>query len=127
MTKVDLSGELVACSEGRTPKTSTMRKASSFVLVLLLGAAACAHQETGPTVTPRPPETRSTPTSGAGPTQYLVADPGQRANVIAVPLGGTALGLVVDKTRIIAGRGEPRVGADVTDETITKAHKLPQR
>lgn len=104
-----------------------MRARSIVVCLLLAAAAACAHEPEHAPVQPRHEEPRTASGPSSGPTQYLVADPNPRVNVIAIPLEGSALGLVVDKSRIIAGRGEPRVGAETTEATITHAKKLPPR
>ncbi len=64
----------------------------------------------------------------SGPPQYIVADPSSRSSVVAVPIGTTgALGLVVEKTRILVGRGEPRVGPDVPEQTIAGLRPIPAR
>lgn len=98
---------------------------------IVLGClAACGHAAQGPAGPGKPvPEARgvAAPLPG-GPPQYLVADPSARGNVVAVPLGaGGALGLVVDKARIVIGRGEPKVGVDVPDQPIAGAMKIPPR
>ena len=66
--------------------------------------------------------------AAAGPPQYVVADPSARSNVVALPLGsGGALGLVVDKTRIVVGRGEPHVGSDVPEAPLAGVRPIPSR
>lgn len=91
-----------------------------------LAIAACAHEDRRPPARPVTPATSSLPTSSPRP-QYLVADaPSQGA--VMVPLGGAGqYGLVVDRRRVIVGRGEPRVAADPSPEPILGASKLPDR
>jgi hypothetical protein len=107
-----------------------MRARTSFLV--FAGAAvivACAHDDKRGSTPSLPPEQRAAAGGGAtGPAQYIVSDPGQRGgNVVTLQLPSGMLGMVVDKTRIVVARGEPRVGADVTDETIKKAAQIPQR
>ena len=92
-------------------------------------AAACGHG--GPAGAPShaPADPRAAgAASVAGPPQYIVADPGPRSNVVALSLGSAgALGLVVDKTRIVVGRGEPRVGLDIPDAPLAGVRPIPAR
>lgn len=99
-----------------------------FLLLGLFVLAACGHAAQGPTSGKNPTETRQAPGPTSGPPQYIVADPSTRGSVVAIPLGGAGtLGLVVDKTRIVIGRGEPHVGVDVPEQPITAAVKIPTR
>jgi hypothetical protein len=94
----------------------------------VVSAAACGHGGAGG-VPSRPAAVRA-PGAGVlvGPPQYVVADPSPRSNVVALPLGsGGALGLVVDKTRIVVGRGEPHVGADIPEAPLTGVRPIPSR
>ena len=102
---------------------------SSFVvLVLGLGMlAACGHGGVTPTTPAKSLDPAGLTGAAPGPAQYVVADPSARSNVVAIPLGGGGLGLVVDKTRIIVGRGEPRVGVDLPDLPIGGAARIPGR
>jgi hypothetical protein len=96
---------------------------------LLAAVAACAHGAVGTPMATRPRERRpAAALSPSGPPQYLVADPSVRSSVPALALGGGgALGLVVDKTRIVIGRGEPRVGAELPDQPIGGVRPIPSR
>ncbi|MBX3186789.1 MAG: hypothetical protein KF819_07225 [Labilithrix sp.] len=96
--------------------------------IAVLGMVACAHGASAPGGKPAPEARTSAIPASSGPPQYLVADPSARGNVVATPLGGAGgLGLVVDKTRIVIGRGEPRVGADLPDQPIAGTRKIPGR
>ncbi len=108
-----------------------------FVGTVVLGCAAsiaaCAHEEVRPAVTPQAPEPRGSSSPASGPAQYLVADPSPRGGPI-LALGASAsststsvFGLVVDRSRIVVGRGEPRVAVDGTDAPITGATRIPGR
>lgn len=103
-------------------------RARALVLTSLV-LAACGHAAPAPGGGKSATEARQAPGPGSGPPQYIVADPSSRGgSVVAVPLGGAgALGLVVDKTRIVIGRGEPHVGVDIPDQPITAAVKIPSR
>jgi hypothetical protein len=99
-----------------------------FAIAVASAAAACGHG--GPAGAPtHPPDPRAAgggPT--AGPAQYVVADPSPRSRVVALPLGPSgALGLVVDKTRIVVGRGEPHVGSDVPEAPLAGVRPIPSR
>ena len=125
MTKVDLR-EAGTCTprEGR-PNMHAAVKASIILLTL---AAACGHGGPVPGGSAKAPDGRGAATSAAGPAQYVVADPSARGSVVAVSLGGGgALGLVVDKTRIVIGRGEPKVGVDLPDQPIAGTARIPGR
>ena len=104
-------------------------KASVFLLALPLAlASACGHGPVAPVGPPRAPDGHAAAANGAGPAQYVVADPSARGSVVAISLGGGgALGLVVDKTRIIIGRGEPKVGVELPDQPIAGAARIPGR
>ncbi|HSO30984.1 MAG TPA: hypothetical protein VLT33_00670 [Labilithrix sp.] len=100
-------------------------KASIFLLGL---ASACGHGGAVPAAPPRGLDGHAAAGGSAGPAQYVVADPSARGNVVALALGGGAsLGLVVDKTRIVIGRGEPHVGVDLPDQPIAGAARIPGR
>ena len=77
-----------------------------------------------------PTSPRTAPSAPVGPAQYIVGDPGgggARAAIV-VPLGVNGqIGVVVDKARIVTGRGEPRVAADVPEQPISGAIKIPPR
>ncbi len=126
MTKVDVRGAgTCRPGEGR-PNMRAAVKASIFLLTL--AAAACGHGGAVPAGPARASEGHVAAAIPAGPAQYVVADPSARGNVVAVPLGaGGALGLVVDKTRIVIGRGEPKVGVDLPDKPIAGAARIPGR
>ena len=99
--------------------------------VLTIGAlGACGNAGNGAATGVRAAIDRNASPGGApsGPPQYIVADPSPRSSVVAVPVGSSgALGLVVDKTRILVGRGEPRVGPDVPEQTIAGLRPIPAR
>lgn len=105
-----------------------MRTKLTTMVVLCMLAAACGHGGA-----PGAPPLVAGPQASsnvvpAGPPQYVVADPSQRSQVVAVPLGTAgSLGLVVDKTRIVIGRGEPHVGAELPDQPIAGAARIPGR
>lgn len=99
----------------------------TVVLGCAASIAACAHEDVRPTVTPQAAEPRSSVSPAAGPPQYLVADPAPRGGGPILALSTAALGLVVDKARIVVGRGEPRVALDATDVPIAGAAKIPAR
>ncbi len=109
-----------------------------FPSIVVLAAAvsgvtiACGHGSSSPGAS-RPVDPRASSNAPpSGPAQYVVADPSPRSQVVAVPLGegsraGGALGLVVDKTRIIIGRGEPKIGVDLPELPLGGASKVPGR
>src|SRR5437867_422722 len=105
-----------------------MRGKFIFASAVVSIAAACGHGGTGaPSHGPTDPRA-SGPSRAPGPSQYVAADPSPRSNVVALPLGaGGALGLVVDKTRIVVGRGEPHVGSDVPEEPLAGVRPIPSR
>ena len=98
-------------------------------LALGLGMlSACGHGGVAPGGAVQRADSRATSAAAPGPAQYVVADPSARGNVVAISLGaGGALGLVVDKTRIIIGRGEPRIGVEIPDLPIGGAARIPGR
>lgn len=106
-------------------------RARVFTSMVVLAAAvsgACGHAGPSASGTVRPVEAHGgTAQPPAGPAQYVVADPSPRSQVVAVPLGGSALGLVVDKTRIVIGRGEPKIGVDLPELPLGGATKIPGR
>jgi hypothetical protein len=114
---------------------STMRGIGTLrgtVLVIAVGGvvAACGHAGPGAGGATRslgdPRASSGAPP--AGPAQYVVADPSPRSNVVAVPLGTSgALGLVVDRTRIVVGRGEPHLGPDLPEQPIAGVRPIPAR
>ena len=109
---------------------SKMRaKVLSCFLVLGVGVlAACGHGGVAPAGPAKGLDNHTPSGVAPGPAQYVVADPSARSNVVAIPLGtGGALGLVVDKSRIIIGRGEPHVGVDLPDLPIGGAARIPGR
>jgi hypothetical protein len=100
------------------------------VVVLAAVSAACGHAGTGASGPSRglPDPRASGGAPSSGPPQYVVADPSARSAVVALPLGTAgALGLVVDRTRIVIGRGEPHVGQDLPDEPIAGVRPIPSR
>ena len=102
-------------------------KASVLLFALAL-ASACGQGAAAPGGSPRAPDEHAAAASSGGPAQYVVADPSARGSVVALSLGGGgALGFVVDKTRIIVGRGEPKVGAELPDQPIAGAARIPGR
>lgn len=103
---------------------------TSVVALSLLGiSVACGHVALSPTAPARRAAPRASGVAARrGPQQYLVADPAAHGKVVAVRLGGGGgLGIVVDKTRIVVGRGEPHVGIDLPKEAIGGARALPAR
>jgi hypothetical protein len=112
------------------PRTRARTSRARAIAGVVLAAAAVACGHGGPALGPlRAPDARA---SGggpvAGPPQYVVADPSPRSNVVALPLGASgALGLVVDKTRIVVGRGEPHVGVDVPESPLAGVRPIPAR
>src|SRR5688572_25154695 len=115
---------------GVRPRETGMRAVLPGTLVFLSAAAvvtACAHEEPKKVETPQVAEQRSA-SKDSGPPQYLIADPSPRGGGPTLSLGsGGSFGLVVDKSRVVVGRGEPRVAVDTTDEAIIGARKLPSR
>lgn len=99
------------------------------VLSLALALVACGHGVVGTGAPKAPPDPRaSSGGTPSGPPQYVIADPSARARVVALPLGTSgAFGLVVDRTRIVIGRGEPHVGVDLPAHTISGARPIPSR
>lgn len=115
---------------GVRQRQTEMRAVLPGTLVLFAVAAvvsACAHDEQKRVETPQAPEQR-TASKDNGPPQYLIADPSPRGGNVTLALGSAgSFGLVVDKSRVVIGRGEPRVATDSTDEPIVGARKLPTR
>ncbi|HVJ90304.1 MAG TPA: hypothetical protein VM580_10910, partial [Labilithrix sp.] len=96
------------------------------VLLATFGAA-CGHDEHWPLQEPSAPVPRARPSALEWP-QYVIADPVPSRALIMLPLATSgAHGLVVDKRRVVVGRGDPRVAVDVTSESIVGASKLPVR
>lgn len=128
MKRVDLGvTRNVAPGEG---SLRAMRGRLIFAIAVVSVAAACGHGGAGGGGNSRAPVDPRASSAGvvAGPPQYVVADPSPRSNVVALPLGtGGALGLVVDKTRIVVGRGEPHVGPDVPEAPLTGVRPIPAR
>ena len=106
-----------------------MRGKLIFASAVISVGAACGHGGAGGTPTHASSDPRAAGSGVAlGPPQYVVADPSPRSNVVALPLGsGGALGLVVDKTRIVVGRGEPRVGSDIPEAPLAGVRPIPSR
>lgn len=98
---------------------------SAFVLVGAL-AASCAHEERRAPHSARPPDERAARLPEIAPPQYLVADPASNG-VVAVRLANGALGLVVDKARVLTGYGEPRVASEEPDRALRGAARIPTR
>jgi hypothetical protein len=90
--------------------------------------ASCAHEErrmpAGPQGSNEPP-----PSPSFAPPQYVIADPsGARTKTVMLPLGARgAVGLAVDKRRIVAGQGEPRVALDTAPDALVGASQIPVR
>ena len=103
----------------------------ALAAIAVIGATgACGHVGPGGGGATRSAVDPRASTGGvpSGPPQYIVADPSPRSSVVAIPLGSSgALGLVVDKTRIVVGRGEPHVGPDLPDQTIAGVRPIPAR
>ncbi|HVH41839.1 MAG TPA: hypothetical protein VM925_05830 [Labilithrix sp.] len=98
------------------------------IVLSALAIGACAHEDRRSAHEPQaPPEPRSAATSAQS--QYLIADPSSARGVaVALPLGSPGVfGLVVDRRRVLVGRGEPRVSIDATTEPIVGASKIPVR
>jgi hypothetical protein len=105
---------------------------AALVALVALAAGACGHA--GPGViganraVPDPRLAALSAHAPSGPPQYIVADPSPRSSVVAIALGSSgALGLVVDKTRIVVGRGEPHVGPDLPEQAIAGVRPIPSR
>lgn len=103
----------------------SMRRTS--LVALLACVAACAHDERRPANVQAPEARASSVRAPAAPPQYLVADPGPRQTATIVDLGPSTLGLTVDRTRVVVGRGEPRVAVEQADAPLTFAFRLPER
>ena len=92
-------------------------------LVALLLVTACAHGD-------RAIEPVGTPAQSAfvpPPSQYVVADPHGNAG-LTLPLGTPgSFGLVVERRRIIVGRGAPRVAEELPSEPFAGAIPIPSR
>ena len=102
----------------------SMRSRSRIALAALLLVTACAHGD-------HAIETVGTPASSAvEPSrlpQYVVADPhGNAALTLALGTPG-AFGLVVERRRIVVGRGAPRVAEELPSEPFTGAIAMPAR
>jgi hypothetical protein len=96
-------------------------------VVALAALAACGHGA-GVAPTVRPPEAVGRATAvPSGPPQYLAADPSAQSRVVGVPLPGGGLGIVVDKARLVVGRGEPRVGVEQPDQRLGGVRPIPAR
>ena len=105
-----------------------MRLAVLASILTLTSIAACGRGGSVPVTASKVAEGHVAPGPAAGPAQYIVADPSARSSVVAIALGaGGALGLVVGKARIITGRGEPRVGAELPELPIAGAARIPGR
>jgi len=106
-----------------------MRGKIIFAFAVVTTAVACGHTGSGGVPSRAPVDARAAGGgAAAGPPQYVVADPSPRSNVVALRLGsGGALGLVVDKTRIVVGRGEPHVGSDVPEAPLAGVRPIPSR
>lgn len=97
-------------------------------LVLALVPFACADQEHAAPTPKTAADPRGLQTLPEGPPQYVLADPEGRGNFFAVPLSSNgALGLVVDKMRVVVGRGEPSMAAEATEQTIGAVRRIPGR
>ena len=114
---------------GREVGQGTMRGKIIFAFAVVTTAVACGHTGSGGVPSRAPVDARAAGGgAAAGPPQYVVADPSPRSNVVALRLGsGGALGLVVDKTRIVVGRGEPHVGSDVPEAPLAGVRPIPSR
>jgi hypothetical protein len=109
------------------PPIPFVRSLATLAPLALVVVAACVHEERRPVAATRPTPRASSPVPSAPP-QYVVADPGPRTNVVAVALGGAGgVGLVIDRARIVTGRGNPRVSVDAPDAAITGAARIPGR
>ena len=119
MKRVELGGRREPGARARGP-SGRMRGKFIFAFAALTTAVACGHTGSGGVPSRAPVDARAAGGgAAAGPPQYVVADPSPRSNVVALRLGsGGALGLVVDKTRIVVGRGEPHVGSDVPERRL---------
>ena len=107
-----------------------MRAIRSSVLVLCaalgpLVAVACVHEERRIVARPEAREDRA-PGVTALPPQYVVADP-SGSKALRVALGPAQQGLVIDRRRVVVGRGEPRVAVDLAPEAIVGASRIPGR
>ena len=104
-----------------------MRERLMFAIAVASAAAACGHGGSGGAPSHPPDPRAAVGGPAAGPAQYVVADPSARSNVVALPLGSAALGLIVDKTRIVVGRGEPHVGSDIPEAPLAGVRPIPSR
>ena len=103
---------------------------SGLAAIAAIAAGACGHAGPAGIGANRGLPDPRLASSGvpSGPPQYIVADPSPRSSVVAISLGSSgALGLVVDKTRIVVGRGEPHVGPDLPEQTIAGVRPIPAR
>lgn len=107
------------------------RARAAILFALAIAIAACAHEERrGAVAVPSPNDAKPTERSASpARSHYLVADPSpSRSRPIAVALGPRGRsGLVVDRRRVIVGRGELRVAPDATAESIVGAAEVPER
>jgi hypothetical protein len=102
-----------------------MRAKIVVPMLLLLAIAACAHDERRAPAAPQREEAVRK-AADVEPAPYVVADPGA-AGLVALSLGDGALGIVVEKARIVTGRGEPKVAAEEPDGAIHGAVRIPAR
>jgi len=98
----------------------------TLAVTLVAVGVACGHAGTAPATLATADGHRAA-TLPSGPPQYVVADPNNRGRMISRPLAGGAIGMVVDRMRVIVGRDEPRVGADLPAGPIVRALEIPRR
>lgn len=114
-----------------TPSETFKRKMRARALVVGLAAVtACGHEEPSrvPVARLAPPSAAAASEPGAGPTSYILADPGARDLGLHVKIGSSGLtGIVVDGVRAVVGKGEPTVAVDETPEPINGAAPIPAR
>jgi hypothetical protein len=103
------------------------RNVASFVLAIApLVVVACVHEERRVVVGPGVPEL-SVPSPPPTAAQYLAADPTGSKGAISLSLGQGQQGIVVDRRRVVVGRGEPRIAADNAPDPIMGASRIPGR
>lgn len=100
-------------------------RAASFVLSTLV-VVACVHEERHVAVGPAIAESVPALAPSLGG-QYLVADPSGSKGATALVLGQGQRGIVVDRRRVVVGRGEPRMALDHAPDPLLGAARIPIR
>lgn len=110
-------------------RESSMRAVfpGTVLLAFVAAAAACAHEDVRVRASSSARVEPRASAEPSGPPQYLVADPSSRGAVVLALGSAGAYGLVVDKTRVVVGRGEPRVAPDAAEGPLRGATRIPAR